>query len=105
VYSIQHYVIKFVSGLRQVGGFLRVIWFPPPINLTAMHDITETIYGGTARRIASLLQGSARRGVMGINATFNNSFSYIVHGGQVYWWRKPDYPEKPTDLPQTTDKL
>jgi predicted aconitase len=32
VYSIQHYVIKFVSDLRQVGGFLRV---PPPIKLTA----------------------------------------------------------------------
>jgi hypothetical protein len=32
VYSIQHYVIKFVSDLRQVSGFLR---FPPPINLTA----------------------------------------------------------------------
>jgi hypothetical protein len=43
VYLKQHYVIKFVSGLRQVGGFLRVLWFPPPINLTAMHDITETI--------------------------------------------------------------
>ena len=26
MYSIQHYVIKFVSDLRQVGGFLR---FPP----------------------------------------------------------------------------
>jgi hypothetical protein len=26
--SVQHYVIKFVSDLRQVGGFLRV---PPPI--------------------------------------------------------------------------
>jgi hypothetical protein len=25
VYSIQHYVIKFVSNLRQVGGFLRVL--------------------------------------------------------------------------------
>jgi len=25
VYSIQHYVIKFVSDLRQVGGFLRVL--------------------------------------------------------------------------------
>jgi len=24
VYSMQHYVIKFVSDLRQVGGFLRV---------------------------------------------------------------------------------
>jgi hypothetical protein len=30
VYSIQHYVIKFVSDLRQVGGFLRVFRFPPP---------------------------------------------------------------------------
>jgi hypothetical protein len=35
VYSIQHYVIKFVSDLRQVGGFLRVLQFPPPIKLTA----------------------------------------------------------------------
>ena len=35
VYSIQHYVIKFVSDLRQGGGFLRVLPFPPPIKLTA----------------------------------------------------------------------
>ena len=32
---VQHYVIKFVSDLRQVGGFFRVLRFPPPINLTA----------------------------------------------------------------------
>jgi hypothetical protein len=31
VYSIQHYMIKFVSDLRQVSGLLR---FPPPIKLT-----------------------------------------------------------------------
>jgi hypothetical protein len=36
VYSIQHYFIKFVSDLRQVGGFLRVLRFPPPIKLTAI---------------------------------------------------------------------
>jgi hypothetical protein len=35
VYSIQQYVIKFVSDLQQVGGFLRVLRFPPPIKLTA----------------------------------------------------------------------
>jgi hypothetical protein len=35
VYSIQHYVIKFVSDLWQVGGFLQVLRFPPPIKLTA----------------------------------------------------------------------
>ena len=33
--GVQHYVIKFVSDLRQVGGFLRVIRFSLPIKLTA----------------------------------------------------------------------
>ena len=32
---MQHYLIKFVSVLREVGGFLRVLRFPPPIKLTA----------------------------------------------------------------------
>ena len=36
VYSIQHYVIKFVNDLKQVGGFLRLLQFPPPIKLMAM---------------------------------------------------------------------
>ena len=35
VYSIQHYVIRIVSDLRQVGGFLQVLRLPPPIKLTA----------------------------------------------------------------------
>ena len=35
VYSIQHYVIMFVSDLQQVGGFLQALRFPPPIKLTA----------------------------------------------------------------------
>jgi hypothetical protein len=35
VYSIQHYVIKFVGDLRQVGSFLWVLQLPPPIKLTA----------------------------------------------------------------------
>ena len=26
-------------------------------------------------------------------------------GFQFYWWRKPEYPEKTTDLPQVADKL
>ena len=33
--GVQHYVIKVVSDLRQVDGFLRVLRFPPPIKLTA----------------------------------------------------------------------
>jgi hypothetical protein len=43
VYTMQHYVIKFVSDLRQVGR-----WFSPgtPVsssNKTDRHDITEIL--------------------------------------------------------------
>jgi len=55
-----------------------------------------------------------------LNATFNNisviswrsEVSYIVEvrgqlyrGSKFYWWRKPENPEKTTDLSQVTDKL
>jgi hypothetical protein len=36
------------------------------------------------------------------NATFNNIS--VISWGQFYWWRKPEYPEKTTDLSQVTDK-
>ena len=45
---------------------------------------------------------------MVLNATFqysSNTVHMALGGGQFYWWRKPGYPEKTTDLPQVTDKL
>jgi len=29
----------------------------------------------------------------------------LYPGSQFYWWRKPEHPEKTTDLLQVTDKL
>jgi hypothetical protein len=29
----------------------------------------------------------------------------LYHGHQIYWWKKPEYPEKITDLLQVTDKI
>ena len=29
----------------------------------------------------------------------------LYRGGQFYWWRKPKYPEKTTELSQVTDKF
>ena len=29
----------------------------------------------------------------------------LYRGGKFYWWRKPEYQEKTTDLPLVTDKL
>jgi hypothetical protein len=46
VYSIQHYVIKFVSDLRQVGGFLRVLRFPPPIKMTTTIYLKNIVENG-----------------------------------------------------------
>jgi hypothetical protein len=41
VYSIQHYVIKFVCDLRQVGGSLSTQVYS--INKTDRHEITEIL--------------------------------------------------------------
>jgi cytochrome b561 len=40
---------------------------------------------------------------MVFNATFNNISA--ISWRSVYWWRKPEYLEKTTDLSQVTEKL
>jgi hypothetical protein len=40
---------------------------------------------------------------MVFNATFNNIS--VISCGQFYWLRKPEDPEKTTDLSKVTDKL
>ena len=45
----------------------------------------------------------ARFRIMVFNATFNNILLFC--GGPFYWWRKPEYPQKTTGLPQVTCKL
>jgi hypothetical protein len=34
-HKVYNYMIEFLNNLWQVGGFLRVLLFPPPIKLTA----------------------------------------------------------------------
>ena len=41
---------------------------------------------------------------MVFKATFYK-LSILYRGGQFYLWRKLEYPEKTTDLPQVTDRL
>ena len=41
--SIQHYVIRFVSDLRQYSGFLQVHCTLISTNKTECHDITELL--------------------------------------------------------------
>jgi hypothetical protein len=43
VHSIHHYVIKFVSDLQQVGGFLWVLRLPLPITKILLKVALNTI--------------------------------------------------------------
>ena len=50
------------------------------------------------------LEKSILYNVMVFNASFN-TISVISWRGQLHWWRKPEYSQKTTTLPQVTDRL
>ena len=57
VYLIQHYVIKFFGDLRQVGGFLRMLRFSPPIKLKTLLKVelntnTKSIFSSHLRIVS-----------------------------------------------------
>ena len=46
------------------------------------------------------------KGVLGLwRLTPLSTIFRLYRGSQIYWWMKPEYPEKTTDLSQVTDKL
>jgi hypothetical protein len=75
---------KFISDLRQTGGVPSALQFPLP-----SIKVSDTIWLKDCLYL--------------LNVMLHWCICYL--GDQFYWWRKPEYPEKTTDLPQVTDKL
>jgi hypothetical protein len=44
-------------------------------------------------------------GFFAIDYTENIWLFQLYRDSQFYWWRKPEYPEKTTDMLQVTDQL
>ena len=53
---IQHYVIKVVSDLRQVGGFLWVLQFPSPIKLTDTEILLKVVLNTINQTIKKIVE-------------------------------------------------
>jgi hypothetical protein len=74
---MQHYVIVFFSNLRQVSGF---------------ETLAKISKNNWLIKIGL---------VYGVERHFQQYFS---NDGQFYWWRKPEYLLKTTDLSQVAEK-
>jgi hypothetical protein len=72
-------------------------------NLTRIRTINHTDKMWEYRQMFCLPKGCFGLWLMVFNATFNNIS--VCRGGQFYWWRKPEYLEKITDLSQVTDEF